>query len=241
MAVVYCHRKRGTGDIFYVGIGKSNVRAFSTSFRNNIWHKIVAKYDYTVDILYEDITWEEAKLLEIQLIATYGRIYDNSGILANITKGGDGVSGYKHSDEWKKLNSLKHKGKIITEEHKQAISVFNRGKICTIDTKDKIRDKLIEYHNLRGRKVYPKKYKRKDLIWINNDIINKKIGSAELSSFIQLGWVEGRLLSTETKNKMSGIGSKWMYNSSSEKMILSNNTQEYIEKGWCFGRKRKSD
>jgi hypothetical protein len=39
--------------------------------------------------------------------------------LTNMTDGGDGAQGYKHTEEYKQMMSQRFKGRIITEEHRQ--------------------------------------------------------------------------------------------------------------------------
>lgn len=41
----------------------------------------------------------DAFLLENELVLKYGRVDNNTGILRNLTNGGEGSSGFKHSDE----------------------------------------------------------------------------------------------------------------------------------------------
>ena len=64
--------------------------------------KIVAKSEYEIEILFDDITYEEAKLKEIEFIKLYGRIDLNNGTLANLTDGGDGTLGVIVSKETRK-------------------------------------------------------------------------------------------------------------------------------------------
>lgn len=87
--VLYVHRNDVKG-IFYVGIG-SLTRAYSTRGRNQYWERIVNKYGYTVEILEDSLTWDEACEKEIYLISYYGRLNNNTGTLVNMTDGGDGV------------------------------------------------------------------------------------------------------------------------------------------------------
>ena len=61
--------------------------------------------------LKQNLTEEEAFKHEIYMIAVFGRKDLGTGILRNKTDGGEGVSGYKHSEEVKKKMSLSRKGK----------------------------------------------------------------------------------------------------------------------------------
>ena len=99
--VVYVHRRNDTKTIFYVGIG-SHRRSKSKNGRNSWWTKIVNKYGFTVEILYENLTNYEAKQKEIKLIKDYKK----QGIqLCNLTDGGDGRLGGTQTKEWKEKHS----------------------------------------------------------------------------------------------------------------------------------------
>jgi hypothetical protein len=62
MACVYQHIRPDTNTIFYIGIGKKLSRAESKSARNRYWKNIVKKCNnvFIVEILHENISWEEA-------------------------------------------------------------------------------------------------------------------------------------------------------------------------------------
>lgn len=113
--IVYIHRNPQTKQIFYVGIGVNKERAykFKGKQRNQYWHNYVKKYGQpVVEIVAEFETREQAVELELQLIAKYGRLCDNSGCLVNITIGGDGGAlGVKQSDETieKRISQLRCK------------------------------------------------------------------------------------------------------------------------------------
>ena len=99
MAIVYKHTGLDNGEIFYIGIGKSVDRATCTNKRSTYWHSYVNKHSYVAEILFDDITWEEACLKEMELINFYGRRDRNSGTLINMTDGGAGgdtMSGRKN-------------------------------------------------------------------------------------------------------------------------------------------------
>lgn len=90
---VYRHLKLNTNDVFYIGMGKeiNFRRAFSKRYRNNYWLNTVKKYGYSVEIIAENISEESAIELECFLINLYGRKDLNTGILVNMTDGGEGV------------------------------------------------------------------------------------------------------------------------------------------------------
>lgn len=92
MAIVYLHRGKDNGEIFYVGIGKDKRRAVSDYKRSRFWHDYVKKHSYEVEIILEDITWEDACKKETELIRFYGRRDIKTGSLVNMTGGGAGGS-----------------------------------------------------------------------------------------------------------------------------------------------------
>lgn len=126
MAVVYVHKIRQTGVVFYVGIGLRESRAFQKKYRNNHWRNIVNKHEYDVEIMERDLSWSDACLMEIDLISKYKRHVDG-GSLCNITKGGEGVVGICMSDNHKKKISNSNKGKKRSIETRLRISKSRKG------------------------------------------------------------------------------------------------------------------
>jgi group I intron endonuclease len=59
----------------------------------------------------------------------------------NITWGGDGISGFHHSDETKTLISIASKGKVTSEETRARISIKRTGYIMPDESKKKIGEK----------------------------------------------------------------------------------------------------
>ena len=111
MAYLYRHIRLDKNEPFYIGIGSdmTNKRANERARRSELWKKIVAKSDYEIEILFDDITYNEAKLKEIEFIKLYGRIDLNNGTLANLTDGGDGT--INPSQESRLKMSQIHKGR----------------------------------------------------------------------------------------------------------------------------------
>lgn len=134
MIIVYRHRRLDTNEIFYVGIGKTKKRAYNKYNRSKFWKSIINKTDYSVEIISEVDTWELACELEQFLIQEYGRRDLGTGPLVNMTDGGEGALGLKHSDRTKdklsKANKGKpsnFKGKKLSKEHKSKISETKKG------------------------------------------------------------------------------------------------------------------
>lgn len=114
---VYRHRRLDTNEIFYVGIG--NIKRPYCKRRNTrgkFWYHITDKTEYIPEILFKNLTWEDAKDLEIFLISIYGRRDNKTGILCNMTDGGDGGTGCIPSLETRKKMSYARIGKPTTNK-----------------------------------------------------------------------------------------------------------------------------
>jgi len=117
MACVYEHIRLDTNTIFYIGIGKKNNRAYSKYNRNTYWKNIVKKCNNTfnINILHDALSWEEACEKEKQYIKQYGRIDNSTGILCNMTDGGEGILNLQHTDEAKLKISIAAKKRYKTK------------------------------------------------------------------------------------------------------------------------------
>lgn len=107
MAYVYEHIRKDNGVVFYVGIGSDNSfkRAFITVGRNYLWNKIVNQTDYEIRIVERNISWEEACLIECDLISKYGRLDLDNGTLTNLTSGGEGFKQYHNETTKNKIKN----------------------------------------------------------------------------------------------------------------------------------------
>lgn len=137
---VYRHIRTDNNTVFYVGIGshktKKNVhtRAYSKTGRNTYWHNIVNKTGFEVEIMLDNLTWEEACKKECEFISIYKRISEN-GTLCNMTIGGDGRAGIKHREETKEKMRAKALGKIISPEQRAKARVNSLGNKNTVGYK----------------------------------------------------------------------------------------------------------
>jgi hypothetical protein len=110
---VYRHIRLDKNEPFYIGIGSGEYfsRAYEKNKRNKIWKSITSRTKYEVEILFENLSREEACKKEIEFISIYGRLDKKSGSLANMTDGGDGSLGKpnKHRLGMKSSNETKQK------------------------------------------------------------------------------------------------------------------------------------
>jgi hypothetical protein len=121
MSLVYQHRRKDTGEIFYIGIGENRSRAYDKTGRNDIWKRIAQETDYSIEIIKNNISREEAKNIERKLISELGRIDKNTGILSNKSIGGEGdnIGGSGPMEGWENRQMiLKGIEKIIPEQYR---------------------------------------------------------------------------------------------------------------------------
>lgn len=126
MAVVYRHIDN-FGKTFYIGIGKGEDRAFDYSHRSDFWKRYANKYGVNSEILINGISFDEAKELEVLLISEYGRRDLGTGVLVNMTDGGDGSINLVVSEETRIKMSESHKGKKSTKETRKKLSKIRQG------------------------------------------------------------------------------------------------------------------
>jgi hypothetical protein len=135
-------RKNGTP--YYIGKG-NNSRAW-----NRYGHRIHLPKDKKYIIMLEtNLTEVGAAAIERRMIRWYGRKDLGTGILLNMTDGGDGWSGAKHTKEQLKKMSESQKGRKFTKEHKKKISLGKMGKNPWnkgLTTPFHVRDKISKNH-----------------------------------------------------------------------------------------------
>lgn len=147
---IYRHIKPN-GEVFYIGIGSGDnnyKRAYAKIGRNKKWKKIVKEFGYEVEILKSSLSRKLAEELEILLIDFYKREDCCDGVLCNLSDGGRGNTGLKHSEATKYKMSKDRKGKRagknspmfgkkLTKEQKEKISKANKGRTWTEEHRKK--------------------------------------------------------------------------------------------------------
>ena len=131
MAYVYRHIRLDKNEPFYIGIGsaKNFARAYAKNNRNIHWQRIVAKTDYEVEILFDNLSNEDARTKEIEFIRLYGRDDLKTGSLVNLTDGGDGTLNKVLSPELIEKIRNSNKGKKYSEEHKKRLSEIHKERL----------------------------------------------------------------------------------------------------------------
>jgi hypothetical protein len=118
---------------YYIGKGKDD-RAFVKNRRGVKPPKDKSK----IIFLKQNLTEEEAFKHEKYMIAVFGRKDMRTGILHNRTDGGDGTSGYVHTDENRKKISENTKYAMKNEDIRKKISQVNKGRKHSEESKRKI-------------------------------------------------------------------------------------------------------
>jgi len=140
-----------------------------------MWRRIVNKYGYSIEIIYKNITWENASKIERKLIKQYGRINLNNGTLCNMTDGGDGILNYQHTDKTKELLRKLKTGTKLTEKHIQILKQSNTGRKHTPEELYKMSiNQLGEKNHMWGKNgtaVSNSKLSIDKVIWIRNNFI----------------------------------------------------------------------
>lgn len=147
---LYRHIRLDKNEPFYIGIGtKRNHKHFSLKAEYNrayetnrkesyIWNNIVNKTSYEIEILLESDDYNFIKEKEIEFISLYGRINNNTGILTNMTDGGDGFIGYIPSKEKIEKHKIFMTGRKQSQEEKQKRNESRKGYLHSEETKLKI-------------------------------------------------------------------------------------------------------
>ena len=126
MKGIYKYTDLKTGEIAYVGKDShidKNTRHYAhlkpskydDQQINKVLQNNLNRYEYSILYCSDDVSEDDLNMLEMSFIERYNPRF-------NFTKGGEGISGYKHSEETKRKICEGNKGKIISEETKRKMS-----------------------------------------------------------------------------------------------------------------------
>ena len=200
---------------YYIGKGKG--RRLYEKHQKGI---SVPKDKSRIIFLKQNLTEEEAFKHEIYMIDVFGRKDLGTGILRNKTEGGDGTSGFIHSQETKRKMTEAKTGKTHSEESKRKMSEVKKG----------------EKHPLYG-KCHSEETKRKlgqankNRKWWNDGCGNIKF----CVECTEESWVLGRGKEFELKTGENIKNRKWWNDG-------CGNSKRSIERpgeNWVAGRPKK--
>jgi hypothetical protein len=204
---VYEHLRNDTNQIFYVGKGKvGSGRSNITFGRNQYWKRVVKKANgFRVHKVVENVSELFAFQKEIERIAEL----KSAGIrLCNMTDGGDGASGYKHTEESlhkMSFSQLGEKGNMYGKHHpekiKKKISEGGLGLKRSDETRKKISKAQLgeKNHQFGKKKSVETLAKLSEALSGKNHPMYGLIGEKSPNF--------GRKLSEETKNKIGRANS----------------------------------
>lgn len=188
---IYRHVRLDKNEPFYIGMGtKCKNCKISEYFRSNvidrniIWKRIVNKTKYKVEILLESDDYEFIKEKEKEFIKLYGRIDLKTGILSNMTDGGDG----NHS--WSKERKISHSNRI-KEEIKNGKRVIQKPWSGAFGKNSPVSKPILKLHK------------------ITEEIIEEFECARE--AFRKYGYLPTNLVRVLKQNRQTAYGFKWKY------------------------------
>ena len=125
---MYRHIRKDKNEVFYIGIGsdKDYKRAFINKKRSKFWEAIINKTDYEVEIMLDNLTWDEACEKEKEFIKLYGRKDLKNGTLVNLTDGGEGSLNVIIKEETRIKLSKSKKGNTYLKGHKPTKEIIEK-------------------------------------------------------------------------------------------------------------------
>ena len=186
--------------------------------------------------------------------------YDSMNNGYNFTTGGEGESGWHLSQQSRDLISKSWKTRVVSEETRKKLSEANKGKKWSDEMRkrasvnnrgeknsfygkhhtEETKRKISESHTNPSESVREKLSKSRTKsnmgrVWINDGKSNKFIKPEDVESFIQNGWIIGRIMSNSSK-----IGKIWINKDCVNKQIEKDELKSYLESGWNKGFCRRS-
>jgi len=159
-------RKDGTP--YYIGKGRG--------YRYRYKHKQLVRQPPLERIIFlkKNLTEEEAHRHEVYMIFVLGRKDLGTGILRNLTDGGEGTSGWVATPEFREKRRQIRLGQTHSEETKRKIAEAHKGRQVSEETREKLRKKA---------------FCVKGWFWINNGVEETMTPPTET---LPEGWVKGR-------------------------------------------------
>ena len=221
---IYTLEHPTSGEIRYVGktinisLRLTNHLTNKTNTHCRCWIKSLQKENQLPILrVIDEIDGKEWQWLEKYWIEQFRQWGFN---LTNHTKGGEGHYGFKASDQTRLKMSKTRKGRELSKEAKDKISLKNKGKIRIEKNKKKISNSLINYYEEHGHHL--KNTKRgtmnnklnKDQVLEIRNLLNKKYSTLDIAKIYNVSKPtiqsikEGRTWQSIGEFKIIGKGTK---------------------------------
>lgn len=199
------HGKAGTP--YYIGKGKgARMRCKQRNFPK-------PTNPQNIVMLSSDIHEADAFQAEMLLIALYGRLDKGTGCLYNLTDGGEGISGFHHSDKSRRMVWENR-----SEESRQLLLRGSAGRTVTPEIRKRLSDAQ------KGKKMSPASNEKKRLAMLGRkqtaEHKRKRIESRQKGA----GW---KPATAETRRKIS-IGGKGKRHNRKLRMMVAPISQENL-------------
>lgn len=227
---VYIHVRLDLNEVFYVGMSAINnegliySRAYRSAFekRKTAWHNYARVCPYTVKIVKENLTKEEAFMLEIKLVKKYGRKDLGTGTLINQCDGGAGLKNPGPQLKKKIQFSKKHLSHVYKQAQKPysvSVSAYTKDG-SFIKTYESINDACKDVNCLHPditRAINGRRFLIAGFQWRKYEIkagigkvperkkVNKKIGQYDHLNILIKVWDSASKASEELKISRTGI------------------------------------
>lgn len=132
---VYLIRDKNTLEVKYIGLTRQTL---DKRFSQHQSKRNISKKDYSIELVSEELTQEQAVQLEQLLIKNYDLI--NKGW--NVSPGSINGSSNYHSNEMKLKWSKERPGKTVSEEHAKKNRIARLGQKNSPEHQAKIADKI---------------------------------------------------------------------------------------------------
>jgi hypothetical protein len=164
---VYAYLRKSDQTPYYIGKGTGS-RAWAKE------HNVKVPTDKSrIVIIENNLTNVGALAIERRMIRWYGRKDLGTGILRNLTDGGDGTYNLLPSDKRKAAVIKSNQERVWSEESKEKLRKTNTGKTYSKETNSK-------------------KGTTKNQKWVHNINQSMRVTVDELERYLTSGWINGR-------------------------------------------------
>lgn len=221
---LYFHIAKDTDQVFYVGIG-TGYRPRRFSGRNEIWQRTVDKHGFYVKIVHKSLMWNQACDFEKMYIKFFGRKNIKTGILANLTEGGDGTPG----------NSWNKGSKRTPEQRKRIYNALKGRKVDPVAIQNSVAAKKKNKEE-RARLGIPENKKTiTDKVRAHARSVNKGRKWTEDRKRELSKKLKGRIVSEETKQKMStALAGRKLSDVTKQKLSQASKKQWAEKRTWFY-------